>query len=96
MVPFDRRDDARDEVEWEGPFLTAEGEGDPSLGKGPAKLLEARLQFVGVEVEQRLDYFLIDRTRNAGLGENLIPGPGWIKLNEGRTDFTFISLSCFG
>jgi hypothetical protein len=36
VVPFDRGDDARDEVEREGPFLTAEGEGDPSLGKGPA------------------------------------------------------------
>jgi hypothetical protein len=23
LVPFNRRDDARDEVEWEGPFLTA-------------------------------------------------------------------------
>jgi hypothetical protein len=41
------------------------------------------LQFIGVEVEQRLDDFLVDGPWYAGLRKNLIPRLRWIKFNEG-------------
>jgi hypothetical protein len=56
-----RGDDARNEVEWEGPFLTAQRERDATFCESSTQLLVARLQFVGLEVEQRVDDFLVDR-----------------------------------
>jgi hypothetical protein len=41
------------------------------------------LQFVGLEVKQRLDDLFVDGTRNTRLRENLIPRERWIKFNEG-------------
>ena len=76
VVPLDRVDDPRDQVQRERALLARVVKGHAPVGEAPGHLVGPVPQFARVQRLQRGEHGLIGRARLAGPLEHLVPGGG--------------------